>query len=239
VAEQRSRAGRARAELALVRLLHELNDDEVPLVVLGGLVPELLAREDDLVPQHLGTTDVAVPLITHVQADADLGGVERALTRIDFRPDPDEDGWRWQGLIDEVPVKLEPRCDLPDHREREVIRPRGSKVLAAANLLAKCVAARWRAAAKDYFDFAYVLLHNRHGGPEGAAERLRSGELADALPALRSTFIEIRKRYVKSTDSGPTGYALQALGVDPNAGEARPRADAVDMVQRFFAALRL
>jgi hypothetical protein len=41
--EQRSRETRARAETALVRLLHALGDEEVFLVVLGGLVPEVLA----------------------------------------------------------------------------------------------------------------------------------------------------------------------------------------------------
>jgi hypothetical protein len=48
--ERRSRETRARAELALVRLVHELGDDDVFLVVLGGLVPELLVRDDDLIP---------------------------------------------------------------------------------------------------------------------------------------------------------------------------------------------
>jgi hypothetical protein len=72
--EQRSSTTRARAELVLVRLLHELDEEDVFLVVLGGLVPELLARADGLIPAHLGTTDVDVLLITHVDPDADLGG---------------------------------------------------------------------------------------------------------------------------------------------------------------------
>ncbi|HZK16174.1 MAG TPA: hypothetical protein VFC52_06270 [Solirubrobacterales bacterium] len=37
--EQRSRETRARAETALVRLLHALGGEDVFLVVLGGLVP--------------------------------------------------------------------------------------------------------------------------------------------------------------------------------------------------------
>jgi hypothetical protein len=48
--EQRSAETRARAETALVRLLHELRDDEPFLVVLGGLVPaELRADGVDVV----------------------------------------------------------------------------------------------------------------------------------------------------------------------------------------------
>jgi hypothetical protein len=50
-------------------------------------------------------------------------------------------------------------------------------------LLSKCVAVRTRAAAKDYYDLVYVLLHNRAGGPEQAARRLLDGGLADALGA--------------------------------------------------------
>lgn len=190
MAEPRSREGRARAELALVRLLHELREDDPFIVVLGGLVPEVLARDDDEVPEHLGTTDVDVLLITHVDPGADLGGVEQGLEHLGFAVDPNEDGWRWRGPIDGIPVRLEFLCDLPEHREKEIIRPRGCSALTAANLrgtgyvardfaweelsgeladgtqvtvrvrfaglegylLSKCVAARTRAATKDYYD---------------------------------------------------------------------------------------
>jgi hypothetical protein len=273
--EQRSRETRARAETALVRLLHALGDEDVFLVVLGGLVPEVLAGDEALVPEHLGTTDVDVLLITHVDPDADLGSVERALEQLDFKPDPSEDGWRWRGPIERVPVKLEFLCDLPDYREGEVVRPGGCRVLSAQNLrgtgyvarnfaweeltgeladgstvavrarfaglegylLSKCVAARTRAATKDYYDLVYVLQHNRAGGPEQAAHRLLNGEFAADLNLLRTTFLEVRERYVGTADSGPVGYAKQALEVQPEVGEAELRADAVDVVQRFFGEL--
>lgn len=271
--EQRSRETRARAELALVRLLHALGDEDVFLVVLGGLVPEVLAGDEGLVPEHLGTTDVDVLLITHVDPDADLGAVERALEQLDFKPDPSEDGWRWRGPVEGVPVKLEFLCDLPDYREGEVVRPSGCRALSAQNLrgtgyvardfaweelsgeladgttaavraaglegylLSKCVAVRTRAATKDYYDLVYVLQHNRAGGPEQAAHRLLNGELAVELDSLRTTFLEVRARYVATADSGPVGYAKQALEVQPEAGEMELRADAVDVIQRFFAGL--
>jgi hypothetical protein len=127
--EPRSRTTRARAELALVRLLHELREEPVFLVVLGGLVPEVLSRDDGLIPVHLGTTDVDVLLIT----DADLGGVEWALERMEFDADNAE-WWRWRGPVAGAPVKLELLCDLPDHPEHEVIRPRGCTTLATVNL---------------------------------------------------------------------------------------------------------
>jgi hypothetical protein len=273
--EVRSRETRARAELALVRLLHELRDQAVQLVVLGGLVPGILAREDSSTPTHLGTTDVDILLITHLDPQADLGSVEQALQYMSFTPDPTEDGWRWSGPVDNATVKIELLCDLSDQREREIIRPRGCTKLAAANLrgtgyvasdfalkeltgqladgrqvtvearfaglggylLSKCVALRSRAATKDYYDLVYVLLHNRAGGPEQAARRLLEGKLADALPSLRTTFMEVRERYVNTGDSGPMGYTEQALEVEPDAVAALLRADAVDVVQRFFAAL--
>ncbi len=273
--ERRSRETRARAELALVRLLHALGDEDVFLVVLGGLVPEVLASDEALVPKHLGTNDVDILLITHIDPDANLASVERALERLAFKADPSEDGWRWRGQIDQAPVKLEFLCDLPEYREGEVVRPRGCRVLSAQNLrgtghvargfsweqvsgvlpdggkvtvrvrfaglegylLSKCVAVRNRAATKDYYDLVYVMQHNRAGGPEEAAYRLLNGEFARDLDSLRTTFIEVRGRYVKTTDSGPTGYAEQAKEVDPSADAATLRADAVDVVQRFFTAL--
>ncbi|MGH2880219.1 MAG: hypothetical protein ACRDK4_11515 [Solirubrobacteraceae bacterium] len=275
--EQRSRGARALAERALVRLLHELHDDHIRLIVLGGLVPEILAAEDDSAPEHLGTTDVDILLITQVDPATNLGAVERALERIAFEPDTTSDGWRWRGPVDGATVKMEFLCDLPNHREGEIIQPSGCARLAAANLrgpgyvahdfsphpltaqlgdgrpvtvnahfagiegylLSKCVALRARAATKDYYDLVYVLMHNSAGGPEQAANRLREGGLADALPSLQTTFVEVRARYMRTIDSGPVGYAEQALEVEPSADIAQLRADAVDVVQRFFAALEI
>ena len=87
------------------------------------------------------------------------------------------------------------------------------------------------------FDLAYVLLHNRAGGPEHAARALLHGGLSDALGPLQSTFLEIRERYRNASDIGPRSYAEQAVQVDPQTPEAELRADAVDAVQRFFTAL--
>ena len=261
-----------------MRLLHELRDDDPFLIVLGGLVPDVLARDaDGVIPDHLGTTDVDVLLITHVSPDLDLGAVERALERLEFKPDPGQDGWRWRAIIDGSAVLVEFLCDLNDYREGESIRPRGCRQLAAANLrgtgyvardfaweqlhgrladdtqvtvrvrfaglegylLSKCVAVRTRAAVKDYYDLTYVLQHNRAGGPEEAARRLRDGDLADALAPLRSTLLEVRERYIRTTDAGPQAYAEQAVQVDPEASHTELRADAVDVVQRFFDAMGL
>jgi hypothetical protein len=49
--------------------------------------------------------------------------------------------------------------------------------------------------------------------------------------------MEVRARFVGTGDSGPVGYAKQAMEVQPEVGEMELRADAVDVVQRFFAEL--
>jgi hypothetical protein len=133
--QQRSPAARARAETALVRLLHEMGDEAPFLVVLGGLVPAVLARATTgVIPEHLGTTDVDVLLVSHIDPGADLGVVERALDALQFKPDPGQDGWRWQGAIGSTPVRIEFLCDLDEYREGGSIRPSGSHRLGAANL---------------------------------------------------------------------------------------------------------
>jgi hypothetical protein len=272
---ERSPAARERAELALVRLLWELRDEDPFLVVLGGLVPQVLADESgDMIPEHLGTTDIDILLIAQIDPDADLGAVERALVRLDFAP-TDNEGWRWRGLVEGSAAVVEFLCDLEEYKERETMSPRGCEKLTAANLrgtgyvardfewhqlrgtladgtavkvrvrfaglggylLSKCVAARTRAAEKDYYDLVYVLAHNRAGGPEAAARVIADGPLADAIRALRSTFLELRERYRLVADPGPHGYAAQAVQVEFEGDERLLRADAVDIVQRFLTEL--
>lgn len=271
---ERSPEARRLAETALAWLLAELGGEDLFIVVLGGLVPELLTRgQEPPVTPHLGTADVDVLLVTHVDVDRDYGPIERALGTMRFEPFGQD--WRWRGTIDRSAVILEFLCDLAEHPEGEVIRPNGCVVLAAANLrgtgyvaldyvweeidarlpdgrqvkvrarfaglegylLSKCVAARTRAADKDYYDLPYVLLHNRAGGPAQAARQLRDGALAGSLGALRSTFLEIRARYRRTSDRGPTCYAEQMQLVDPGAEAAVLRADAVAAVQEFVDVL--
>lgn len=104
-------------------------------------------------------------------------------------------------------------------------------------LLSKLVSARERGAEKDFYDLAYVLLHNRAGGPSEAARVIADGPLADALPTLRSVLLEIRERYRGPNDIGPAGFAAESLKAEPEADEAALRADAVAAVREFLAAL--
>jgi hypothetical protein len=104
-------------------------------------------------------------------------------------------------------------------------------------LLTKCVAVRYRGKDKDHYDLAFVLLHNRAGGPDAAARRLLNGKLADRLPALRSTFLEVRERFHAVTSPGSKGFAAEALRADPSAAEDEMRARAAAAVDGFIKAL--
>jgi hypothetical protein len=101
-------------------------------------------------------------------------------------------------------------------------------------LLSKLVTARTRGAEKDFYDLAYVLLHNRAGGPRQAAAVLLDGHLHNSLPTLRSTLLEIRERFRIPNAVGPEGFASQSLLLDPELDESELRADAVAAVTEFL-----
>jgi hypothetical protein len=167
---ERSPAARQRAEAALVRLAWELRDDDPLLVVLGGLVPHVLAEhEQGIIPEHLGTTDIDILLITQVDTDANLSAVERALAQLEFGP-TDSDGWRWRGVVDGSPAIVEFLCDLPEYREGEYIRPRGCEKLAAVNLRGTGYVARdfqWRDLFGELPDGTPVKVRVRFAGLGG------------------------------------------------------------------------
>lgn len=104
-------------------------------------------------------------------------------------------------------------------------------------LLSKCVAALARGADKDFYDLAYVLLHNRAGGPADAAAKIVHSSLRDAVPALRSTLIEIGERFRGPNAVGPAHFAEQSRLAEPEAIETELRADAVAAVAEFLDSL--
>lgn len=106
-------------------------------------------------------------------------------------------------------------------------------------LLAKSFAVRHRGLNRDNYDFVFVLIYNRAGGPANAANLLRSGKFADDVRNARSTFLEIEARFTDANGFGPRSYAEQALLVDPESDSATLRADAVGAVLEFINALKL
>jgi hypothetical protein len=270
---ERSPEARALAEEALFRLLVALGDQEVPIVVLGGLVPEVLAQGLE-VPDHLGTTDVDLHVSLLADADQDLGALEVALEHASFVPE--DHGWRWRTEVGGLRVKMEFLCDREDVPEHAVIPLPGCHTLSAVNLrgtgfvardwvseelegvldgravrvkarfaglrgyvLSKAYAVRFRAAEKDHYDFVYVLLFNKAGGPGPVGTMLRNGEFRDDIHANRSIFLEVAARFAGVNDYGPTSYAAQALLVNPEEDSSRLRQDAVQAVADFIEALEM
>lgn len=132
---ERSPAARELAETALVWLLFELRDLDLPAIVLGGLVPQLLTQDQNpAAPQHLGTTDVDLLIALHIEAKFDFGPMETALENLQFEPDLKVEGWRWWGLVSGARVKFEFLTDLDDQPSNVVVKLPGCGRLTAANL---------------------------------------------------------------------------------------------------------
>ncbi|HTW73338.1 MAG TPA: nucleotidyl transferase AbiEii/AbiGii toxin family protein [Steroidobacteraceae bacterium] len=107
----------------------------------------------------------------------------------------------------------------------------------AGFLLAKCAAAYSRRKPKDWYDIAFVLLHNDLGGPIQAAravvDRLGRGALKSSSTALA----ELTANFADPRSQGPGAYADQFLVDHPDYDQAQARADAVTAVTEFCEAL--
>lgn len=128
-----------------------------------------------------------------------------------------------------------------DHRETTLDGPDGPvrfRIAALAGyLLSKAAAARTRGAEKDYYDLAYVLLHNHAGGPGAAAAVVNVSDIQPALAGMTSTFVELRERFRNDRAHGPIAFAQESLKVIPEANAALLAADAAAAVNEFLDAL--
>jgi len=106
-------------------------------------------------------------------------------------------------------------------------------------LLAKGTALMNRSKDKDYYDFAYVLLYNRAGGPAQAAKVLSQGNLAPRLASLHTLWREILDRFGDPSRDGARAYARQAKLAHPDSEAAVLRQDAVAAVADFIEGLNL
>ena len=89
----RTRAARAAAERALIRIVHHYGA-RPEFVVLGGLVPELLCSSSTF--NHAGTTDIDVQVDLEIASGAvNTSRLERAPRNAEFEPDQ-ERIWRWK-----------------------------------------------------------------------------------------------------------------------------------------------
>lgn len=128
-----------------------------------------------------------------------------------------------------------------DHREMTLHGPDGDVRVRYAGLagylLSKAAAARIRGEDKDYYDLAYVLLHNDAGGPAEAAAVINASTLNAALPGMSTTFAELRERFRDDRAQGPRAYARESLKVIPDESGSLLAADATAADREFLAAL--
>jgi len=103
----------------------------------------------------------------------------------------------------------------------------------AGFLLAKSHAARSRRRQKDWYDIAFVLLHNDAGGPEAAVAAVRDRFRDDISGSTRSAIEDLRANFAASGAQGPMAYVEQMLLDHPDLERTVIAADAVVAVERF------
>ncbi len=107
-----------------------------------------------------------------------------------------------------------------------------------AYLLAKIHAAHGRGLTKDWYDIAYVLLHNDDGGPEAAADRVRA-RFSEALVGSTETALdELAANFTDSLAQGSIAFATTMAGLHPDLDEDVLANDAVAAVATFLFRIR-
>lgn len=107
----------------------------------------------------------------------------------------------------------------------------------AGFLIGKAAAARSRRAEKDWYDIAFVLLHNDFGGPEYAARATSERFGEDQVGSMRTALDDLLANFDSPGSQGPQAYASQVLVDHPGADDAQLRADAVLAVRSFYRGL--
>ena len=107
----------------------------------------------------------------------------------------------------------------------------------AGFLLAKIEAVYARRQPRDWYDIAFVLLHNDRGGPEAAADAVLA-KFSDDLKALQPAIADLGANFADKDAQGPDAYALQIVFDHPDLDPVTARADAVLAVEAFIASLR-
>lgn len=107
----------------------------------------------------------------------------------------------------------------------------------AGFLLAKASAAHARRLPKDWYDIAFVLLHNDEGGPTAAARLVLDRFGTDLRGPIRSALDDLLDNFQTPGSQGPQAYAAQ-LGLDhPEVPGTEAAADAIAAVTEFHSRL--
>jgi hypothetical protein len=102
-------------------------------------------------------------------------------------------------------------------------------------LLAKTSAAYSRRKPKDWYDLAFVLLHNDAGGVSAAEAAIRE-KFGGDLGSMRTALDDLRANFHRG-GQGPQAYAAQMLVDHPELDAATLLADAELAVESFHEAL--
>jgi hypothetical protein len=103
-------------------------------------------------------------------------------------------------------------------------------------LLAKCAAARSRRKPKDWYDIAFVLLHNDAGGVDPAVAAIRE-RFGPELPWVRTSLDDLLANFADPSAQGPRAYVEQMLLEHPDMDSSTLAADAVLAVERMHQLL--
>lgn len=105
----------------------------------------------------------------------------------------------------------------------------------AGFLLAKNAAARSRRKPKDWYDVAFVLLHNDAGGPEAAARAVLRRFGSELVGATLSALEDLVANFAEPHAQGSLAYANQMLIDHPHLDRRTLAADAVVAVEGSIA----
>jgi hypothetical protein len=106
-----------------------------------------------------------------------------------------------------------------------------------AYLLAKTHAAHGRSLPKDWYDIAFVLLHNDAGGPTAAAQQVVARFGDDLGGATETALGELSANFLDADARGSVAYARTMRSLHPDVDEDVLANDAVAAVCDFVTAL--
>ena len=107
----------------------------------------------------------------------------------------------------------------------------------AGFLLAKAAAAYARRAPKDWYDIAFVLLHNDLGGPAAAATLVRE-RFVDDLRSVNTVLDDLQANFEVPAAQRAQAYVRQMLIDHPELNPSSLAADATLAVRQFRRSLR-
>ena len=107
----------------------------------------------------------------------------------------------------------------------------------AGFLLAKTAAVYSRRIPKDWYDIAFVLLHNDYGGVTEAAALVTGAFVGELVGAIRTALDDLHANFADPLAQGPQAYAEQMLIDHPDLDEATLLADAVTAIDEFHRAV--